>query len=510
MYMALKKINEWNLADVFSKKRIEQSSTEGLGVLSFENIVEYLNIYWNTDRAFRVDQKPMFLWGEPGEGKTQAIYTFAERKCSELGKEFCNVPKLPWHDEDALTKKVKDIVEHPDKYFLFIDVRLAGELPETIKGIPNMDSLPWTTFKVPLVFRLILTPGISGVIFFDEFNQAKSDVQKILYQLNERQIDSKTISENILVIAAGNLTEPLEYEALKARFTNFRVILTVEDWVKWGSQVNPKTGKQNIHSDILEFIQSDPSFFRMPAAKSGESKPSAGSNPRSISKFSSQYTPLIVKLEANEIEPDFFHKYIATHSKDLGEQWSEAFLSFLEGKYEPKLNKFNFCEDSKKVAAFVDSLISKAGKSSGTYIAIKSEINKKVEELGKQALDELSGADAIKINAPTAFTPGAARSPLIRRSSKLTTLSETKTIQCIVDLILAFLVVDEEISVNILLHYCNEIKRKITDAASANLKGYDADIFAIILEKVRKSITTVDQAKTFRSVIGCVDSLLKT
>lgn len=121
--------------------------------------------------------KNILVFGKSGEGKTARVQEFAE----ETGKTL-------------------------------ITISLAMEMPETIGGIPQVS-------KVSFFKRLMderLTPildneGENIIIFFDEINQAPTEVMNCIYQIchpdpKQRNWNGHSLAK-AQVVAAGNLDD---------------------------------------------------------------------------------------------------------------------------------------------------------------------------------------------------------------------------------------------------------------------------------------------------------------
>ena len=171
-------------------------------------------------RAFS-KQRPVFLWGAPGVGKSDLIASIAE----ELGGAL-------------------------------IDVRLATCEPTDIRGIPILDKntnkmiwaepaeLPSEEFckKYPIV-----------VLFLDELSACPSSLQVAAYQLIlNRRIGTYKLPDNVVVIAAGNRDSDkgVSYRmssALANRFIHLTMTVSADDWIEWAVQ-------NKVHKDVVGFI----------------------------------------------------------------------------------------------------------------------------------------------------------------------------------------------------------------------------------------------------------------
>lgn len=157
------------------------------------------------------NERPAFLWGPPGIGKSDLVRQLAaELKIS------------------------------------LIDKRLSQSDPTELKGYPWPDQ----TAGVMSFLRdgELPTKG-KGILFLDEFNNAPSATQAPAYQLIlDRKLGSYTLPKGWVAIAAGNrITDRSVVHAMAAALSNRFIHLDVEpdleDWVSWAkiSGVNPST-----------------------------------------------------------------------------------------------------------------------------------------------------------------------------------------------------------------------------------------------------------------------------
>jgi ATPase family associated with various cellular activities (AAA) len=171
-------------------------------------------------RAFKA-QRPVFLWGPPGIGKSDLVAGL----CNELGG-------------------------------ILYDCRLGQMEPTDIRGIPffnkengKMDWAPpidlpdaETAAKYPIV-----------VLFLDEMNSAAPAVQGAAYQLIlNRKVGTYTLPDNVVVVAAGNRESDkgVSYRMpspLANRFVHLEVRKDFDAWFSWA--VN-----NQIHQDVVGYI----------------------------------------------------------------------------------------------------------------------------------------------------------------------------------------------------------------------------------------------------------------
>ena len=123
-------------------------------------------------QAFKV-QRPVFLWGPPGIGKSELVEGITE----ELGG-------------------------------LMIDLRLGQMEPTDIRGIPfynkEIGKMDWAP-PIDLPDEETASQYPVVVLFLDELNSAAPSVQAAAYQLIlNRRVGKYMLPDNVVMIAAGN------------------------------------------------------------------------------------------------------------------------------------------------------------------------------------------------------------------------------------------------------------------------------------------------------------------
>jgi MoxR-like ATPase len=158
----------------------------------------------------------VYIWGEPGIGKSAVIAQAA----AELGLEL-------------------------------VDIRLAMRQAVDFIGLPviNQGRTEWAT---PSIFPT--DPAWRGIIFLDEMNQASPEMLKASYQLiNDRGLASYRLPDGAVVAAASN--EPSEFLDLEEipgplanRFTHINVKVDLDQWIDWAN-------KNGINKIVVGFIE---------------------------------------------------------------------------------------------------------------------------------------------------------------------------------------------------------------------------------------------------------------
>ena len=163
--------------------------------------------------------RPCFLWGAPGVGK------------SDLVKQVAADGKLELRD-----------------------VRLSLLDPVDLKGFPTINTVKKQMTWLPADF--LPTKG-KGLLFLDEMNSAPQSVQAAAYQLVlNRKIGDYTLPAGWSILAAGNRASDRSIvhtmpAALANRFVHLDYDVNAEDWDHWAAN-------NDLHTDIRAFIRFRP------------------------------------------------------------------------------------------------------------------------------------------------------------------------------------------------------------------------------------------------------------
>lgn len=166
-------------------------------------------------------QRPVFLWGPPGVGKSDIVAQVAKSLKVELK-----------------------------------DVRLSLMDPVDIRGFPTPSTIGTKKVMSWLPPDFLPTKG-KGVLFLDEMNAAPASVMAAAYQLIlNRKIGDYTLPDGWNVIAAGNRTTDRAVvhampSALANRFVHIDFTPDMDDWMDWAI-------KHNISSDTRGYIRFRP------------------------------------------------------------------------------------------------------------------------------------------------------------------------------------------------------------------------------------------------------------
>jgi len=171
-------------------------------------------------RAFKAN-RPLFLWGPPGIGKSDIV--------KQMGEE------LNAH---------------------VIDIRLSLWEPTDIKGIPYFDSnqskMVWAP-PIELPDAEMAAQHDKIILFMDEMNSAAPAVQAAAYQLVlNRRVGTYKLPDNVHIVAAGNreTDKGVTYRMpapLANRFVHLEMKVDWEDYFAWATD-------NRIHRDVVGFL----------------------------------------------------------------------------------------------------------------------------------------------------------------------------------------------------------------------------------------------------------------
>ncbi len=171
-------------------------------------------------RAFKA-QRPIFLWGPPGIGKSDIIKQIGE-----------------------------DLNAH------VIDIRFSLWEPTDIKGIPYFDAtasrMNWAP-PIELPDSEMAAQHNKIILFMDEMNSAAPAVQAAAYQLVlNRRVGTYQLPDNVFIVAAGNreADKGVTYRMpapLANRFVHLEMSVDWEDWFGWATE-------NRIHKDVVGFL----------------------------------------------------------------------------------------------------------------------------------------------------------------------------------------------------------------------------------------------------------------
>jgi MoxR-like ATPase len=122
----------------------------------------------------------VLIIGPPGCGKSTAVREFAESEAQRLGREFVDYDD----DDDELFLR---ITKNPEKYYMFIDLRLTETEPTDFLGVPR-DIDHFIVYKPLRWVQAFSHNNAAGLIFLDELtNVRREDVLAQAYKLQQKK-----------------------------------------------------------------------------------------------------------------------------------------------------------------------------------------------------------------------------------------------------------------------------------------------------------------------------------
>jgi len=166
-------------------------------------------------------QRPVFLWGPPGIGKSDIVRQIADYMNAHV-----------------------------------IDVRLSLWDPTDIKGIPYYDpSVGKMVWGAPseLPDQEMSERYENIILFLDEMNSAAPAVQAAAYQLIlNRKVGTYELPDNVMIVAAGNREgdKGVTYRMpapLANRFVHLEMKVNFDDWFQWAVE-------NKVHQDVVSYV----------------------------------------------------------------------------------------------------------------------------------------------------------------------------------------------------------------------------------------------------------------
>jgi len=162
-------------------------------------------------------QRPLFMWGPPGIGKSDIVKQIGDEQKREV-----------------------------------IDVRLSLWEPTDIKGIPFFNPETKTMTWAPPA-ELPMDPNSTAILFLDELNSAAPATQAAAFQLVlNRRVGTYQLPKGVAIVAAGNRDSDkgVTYRMpspLANRFVHIEMKHSFDDWFEWATA-------NNIHEQVVGYL----------------------------------------------------------------------------------------------------------------------------------------------------------------------------------------------------------------------------------------------------------------
>jgi hypothetical protein len=258
--------------------------------INHNELKQYIQMVWNTKLSLN-------LTGTVGIGKSVSVLEEAIKLAEKEKREF-----IDWNRVDKATKQ--EVMNNPDKYFVFMDIRLSQFDATDLKGIPkiNQDQQVCEWLIQNWLF-CITDERIKGIVFFDEMNLAPPSVQASAYQIiRDKCMGDVKIGDNITIITAGNTLEDRAnvYEMAKPlcnRFIHATLLPPdIDSWTDWAIA-------HNVDSRIIAYLQYAPNnLFRFDA----DSPDNAFPTPRGWAEYVNK------SIEGVTHKNPIFQKFVAS------------------------------------------------------------------------------------------------------------------------------------------------------------------------------------------------------
>ena len=279
--------------------------------------------------AYR-SKEPLMVYGDPGMGKSTFIKSFAKDVAQSRGRQF-----VVWNT--CPKEKKLDILNNAGKYFVLLDIRVAVMDPTDVQGIPDkIPDIEWVTTKKHDWIVFLSRPEADGILFLDEINQGNPAVLNAMMQvLLDRNFDGTPLSENISIVAAGNLLGQGNLQPLKPnlidRFGLVGILIVKpSEWIEYAKNTH-------INPWIINFVESNPKrfFYQTPGDNKDWQDDTKLVTPRTLERLSDLLKDVEEEYESYEAagkEPalDYSEKIERVVRANCGTKWANDFMIFLD------------------------------------------------------------------------------------------------------------------------------------------------------------------------------------
>lgn len=352
--------------------------------------------------------KPIFIYGAPGIGKTQIVQQVARQispdatlicvdlqfmmpddfkgipsKVDETQPEFEDIP-LSEEDWEKELKKLQDVatkraagkqavkktigdeeipVESPDVEIpeLSTPEGIEKAKQEYLKGTKSKMVSPGTgvtRFNIPWFLpRDSGKNGAGGIIFFDEMNRAnKFTFNSLMIFLGEdRRIDNYYLPKGWIIVAAGNRKKDDETffkdlkndsTALVQRFQIYNFLPTFEEWAKWARS------QTDMMPELVDFLEMNitgksetEDFLWHSMPKDSESKSEPWPSPRSWTQASKLIMSVAKRKYAGDWRQIPQDKFKTKFDGSVGAGAADEFMAYLDVIRKISLKEINDIEN---------------------------------------------------------------------------------------------------------------------------------------------------------------------
>lgn len=201
-----------------------------------------------------------FLFGPPGIGKTEGVYTLAQRLAEATGKTLVTFNELEVNKE-----LFADVFQSSDKYFVFVEIDLSKvepsdlNMPDVARNIKINDLTLDNVLENKYPKWALALSKHPGILFLDELsNVQRDDVISAAFKIiGQNMVGNIELHPKVAVISAGNGSESIVTRELPIplldRGTVFRV--TPPTPGQWYQHMSARYGDR-ISKDIIAFLAS--------------------------------------------------------------------------------------------------------------------------------------------------------------------------------------------------------------------------------------------------------------
>jgi len=194
-----------------------------------------------------------YLDQEHNQAKFSTPYVIA--KASKLAEETIvdEVEYIKWKTKASVEKEK----------FLQLDIDTLIKDPKAFADFVQAEFERSEKQKVTTIFdkiKAILRGKPLVILFIDDIHTATPAIQRYLFTLlQSKSIHGYRLPDNVVIIAAGNISSEAGFEGILSPVINrlaiFRVKLPLEEWLELDIV------KNNVHSLIKSFLQANPIYF---------------------------------------------------------------------------------------------------------------------------------------------------------------------------------------------------------------------------------------------------------
>src|SRR6056297_1893756 len=279
---------------------------------------------------------PLIAYGGYGIGKTEIEKEVAQEIATEHERQY-----IEWNSISQ--EKKQEVEENPQDYFVNVILHLGQFDPVDLHGLPKLNGNDYTEWMPIRIIGLLSQPELEGILFLDEYPQAREDIQKASTQLiRDRQMNEIPLSEGVYVCAAGNREQdnsgvmPL-LEHVKDRYAECEIQFEKEYYI--GDDLSDGFFGDRLFTPLYIFLKYDPSWLY----KVDNVRQDKASTPRGIME---RAHPLLLQ---HKDEPEKWYDDIAI---SVGESFASSFMSWY--KIKSKLDIEGILKDPTKVGDIQD------------------------------------------------------------------------------------------------------------------------------------------------------------